>query len=572
MPHTASLAVAAFFGIAATSTPVSAQQGCIAPPRLRSAHMSLYQTSALGEWYTAHKQLQCALDVLRHGAETYPEAAPIHYAYGLALMGSSGRAATALAELQEAVRLDPQFDGAFLALGMLAHDHGDRVEALKQWQRAAELNPGSVTALDWIAKARMEAGQYTGAMDLLATAPEDEDLAVDFLVAASKASLQGKGVAAAERALGSHPGWKRLRMALATVLVQQNRYEDALALLRTTMQDGPTSTDLNLLNLRVLLLTGDTEAARPIAERLLHQEPDSFDALYLGGLLDRQTGEFDEALPLLQQATKLQPTHFDAAFNLGVVYAKLHRTEDAKRELLYAATLPEAGAEVHFHLAAVLRTLGDASGAEAERKRYQQQLAARAQHDEIVSLSAQAAQKLQAGDGRGAAEIERTILGKAPDQAVHWYDLALALEQVGDTEGATTALEHAVQLRSEFAVAWNRLGYLRARAGDMKGAEAAFEAAIKTAPQYAEAENNMGSVLVGTGRDQDAQVYFRAALAANPRLFDAWVNLAASLAAIGRLHEARGAAQSALGLQPGNPEVQRLLAMLNSSSAASGPH
>lgn len=527
---------------------------------------------ALGDWFTAHNQPQCAADAYRRGLQANPRSAPLHYSMGMTLF-TEGKLASASEEMQQTVSLDPAFDRAFLVLGIIAHDRGDRDGALKQWENAAQLNPGSITALDWIAKTRIEAGQYTEAMDLLATAPDSEDLAVDYLVAASKASLQEKGIASAQRALDSHPDWKRLRVALATVLVQRNRYEDAMTLLRAALKDDPDAVDLQVLTLRVLILMGDTDAAQPYADRLLVEEPGGFDALYLSGLLKRQDGQVAAALPLLERAAALQPDHFDVCFNLGIVYAKLHRVQDAKAELLHASKLPEASAEVHFQLASVLRAAGDASAAEAEMKLYQQQLAVRARHDELVSLSAQAAGKLQSGDTAGAAEIERSILGKFPEEAVHWYDLGLVFDRLGDLQGETVALEHAVQLRPGFAMAWNQLGYLEERRGEVKQSELAFRAAIGSAPQYAEAQNNLGSLLAMAGRDHEAEPYFRAALAANPRFVDGWINLAASLAASGDYIGARKAADRAVGLQPANPDAERLLQMLASAPAsAAGLH
>ena len=546
-----------------------AERGCAPPPSSQAASHTTEDYGALGDWFAAQHQPQCAVDAFHRGLQDSPRSAPLHYSLGMVLL-SEGQRSAAAAEMQKTVSLDPHFDRAFLVLGIIAHDRGDRDGALQQWQRAAQLNPDSVTALDWIAKTRIEAGQYTEAMDLLAGTQGSEDLTVDYLVAASKASLTEKGISTAEQALAAHPGWNRLRTALATVLVQRNRFEDSLKLLRSAREAEPGSVELQTLTLRVLLLMGDTDAAQPYADGLLAAEPGTFDALYLNGLLKRQSGDFAEALPLLKRAVALQPNHFDARFNLGIVYAKLHHLAEAKQELLRASTLPDATAEVHFQLASALRSSGDASAADAEMKVYQQQLAARVEHDELVSLSAQASQKLQAGDAQGAADIERSILGKSPEQAVHWYDLALALDKLNDLAGEITALQHAVQLRPDLAIAWNQLGYLCARSGDPGQAEAAFRAAIAAAPQYAEAQNNLGSLLAEAGRDGDAEPYFRAALTANPRLFDAWINLAAILATGGRYDEARAAAKRAETLQPGNPEARRLLQML-ADSPTPGP-
>ncbi len=50
----------------------------------------------------------------------------------------------------------------------------DRQLALDEWEHMLQLDPTSAVALDWMAKARIEAGQYTAAIDLLRTANRDQ--------------------------------------------------------------------------------------------------------------------------------------------------------------------------------------------------------------------------------------------------------------------------------------------------------------------------------------------------------------------------------------------------------------
>lgn len=538
-----------------------AETRCTLPPELHSPMTSASGYGALGNWFAEHGQAQCAVQAFQHGVEFQQDSAPLHYSLGMALY-AVGRPEKASAEFERTLALDPNFDRAYLTLGVLAHDRGDTEAALKDWETAARLNPTSPVALDWIAKTRIEAGQYTAAADLVRTAPLNEDLAIDLLVADSKASLYEEAISSGQNALSAHGDWQRLRIALATVLVQRNRSEEALSLLSAARQVQPDSLELQVLYLRVLVLMGDTETALPYAIRLLQQHPGNFDALYLAGLLERQDGEYEAALKHLQAAALLQPKHYDVQFNLGATLAKLHRPEQAKVALEHAATMPDASPEVHFQLAGVLRTLGDTTAAETQLKLYQQKLGERARHDQLVSLSAQASRKLAAGDAAGAAEVERSILKAFPEEAVHWYDLSLALDRLGDVAGERKALEQAVHLRPVFAMAWNQLGYLALRAGDEARAEAAFRTAVSSAPQYAEAESNLGSLLAQGGKDAEAEAHFRSALDANPRYTEAWINLAASLASRERFAEARSAAESALKLEPGNAEAAQLLHML----------
>jgi len=70
-------------------------------------------------------------------------------------------------------------------------------------------------------------------------------------------------------------------------------------------------------------------------------------------------------------------------------------------------------------------------------------------------------------------------------------------------------------------------------------------------------------------------VRFRSAVSANPRFTLAWVNLAATLASQSRFAEARVAVESALKIDPTDPDALRLRKMLanapSGSASSTGP-
>jgi tetratricopeptide (TPR) repeat protein len=528
-------------------------------PKTKPGSAAAYQE--LGNWSERNGQPGCAVDAFHQEVLRNPESASSHISLGSALE-AAGRSEDAARELRRAIELEPSSQVAHLDLGVLEHDRGNQAEALVQWEEVVRLDPGSVRALDWIAKTRIEAHQYTAAVDLLSTAPDTEDLAIDRVVAYSQAAFYEQAIAAGERSVEGHADWLRLRMAVATVLAQRNRYQEAISLLQKGLKAHPDEIDLQVLYLRILVLMGDLTKSETYATDFLKQHPDNFDGLYLNGLLNREDGAYPAALAHLQAAEALKPNHFDVHFNLGATLAKLHRIEEARTELERAATLDDSGPEVHFQLAGVLRSLNDAAGAKQQMELYQEKLRSRALRDQTVSLAAQAGQRLEAGDAAGAVEAESEILKILPDDAVHYYDLSLAQDRLEDFAAEQSALEHAVALRPDFAQAYNQLGYLAIRKGDSQAAEVYFHKAIASAPQYAEAESNLGSLLAKEGKDAEAEQYFRSAVAANPRYTEAWINLGASLAARSMFTDAREAVENALRVEPHNADAVQLLALL----------
>ena len=371
----------------------------------------------LGEGYLHNGQANCAVEAYRQEVLLSTDSAAAHIRLGSALQ-SIGDSEHASVELKRAVELDPASETGRLLLGVIEHDHGHPSEALAQWQEVVRLDPGSVKALDWIAKTRIEAHQYAAAVDLLTSAPDAEDLVVDRVIADSQAAFYEQAIATGEKSLELHEDWLRLRMVVATTLVQRNRYQEAISIIRKGLQTQPNDADLQVLYLRVLVLAGDMTQSKPYAGQFLKEHPDTFDALYLNGILDRQDGDYNSALLHLKAAAALKPDHFDVHYNLGATLAKLHQPDEAKVELETAMALDDSGADVHFQLAGVLRSLNDVADSKKQMVIYEEKLQKRALRDETISLTAQAAQRLAAGDATGAIEAENEILKILPEDAV----------------------------------------------------------------------------------------------------------------------------------------------------------
>jgi tetratricopeptide (TPR) repeat protein len=517
--------------------------------------------NTLARYYQQTNQLPCATITLQKALKQTPNSPILNYSLGITLY-AQGQRQPAEAALSKSLKQDPNQPQAHLALGVIAHESNRPTEALTHWETALLLDPNLITAIDWIAKARIEAGQYLEAAEVLHTAPEDEELLLDLVVADNKSGLFDEAITRSQQAIAAHPDWQRVPTALATVLVQRNRYEEALAVLKNARETDSEDPSLALLYLRVLVLKGDASTAAPLGQQLLQQHPNDFDLLYLNGLLERQQGAYESATKHLQAAAALNPNHYDTRYNLGFALLKLHRPEEARTQLEQAITLDPTAPEAHFQLAATLRDLDQPEAVQQELAAYQQRMQTRAKHDRDMALFADAAQKLSSGDTAAAISLYAEVTTDAPTDPQAFYNLAMALDRSSDLRGERISLEQALKLRPTYAAAMNQLGYIASRENDTAAAEAWFRKAIAAAPQFAEAESNLGALLAGTGREPEAEQHFRAAVAANPRYADAWINLAATLASQSRFSEARAAAENAVHIAPHNSDAAQLLRSL----------
>ena len=530
-------------------------------------HPSPENWAALGGWFGEQHQYVCAVPAFRAALKIEPASASLHYYLGLTLQGS-GESEAAIAELQRSIELDPGQLQPRLVLGVAFNATGRTAESQEAWENALRVDPNSLIALDWLAKARISSGQFDAAIELLNSAPPDESLTLDLALAYSQSNEFDKAIDTLEAAVAKAPTDPRLDAALATVYVQSHRYQDATNLLRAAANLHPDDPTIRLLYLRVLVLQDDDSDAEPIAKRMLEQHPNDFDALYLSGVIENDQQQFAAAAEHLKAAVAINLDHYDAHFNLGVALSHLGQNQASREQLEKAVALDPSQAEGHFHLAQVLRALGQTAEAQAQLKLYQDCQQAIIKLALGQTKAGQAAQALKDGHADQAIPLYREAIEAQPQNASFEFDLALALDRTGRPENLPeerAALEKAVQLQPGFAAAENQLGFLAARAGDTLAAEQHFRSALASLPRYADAANNLGTLLGQEGHDTEAEACFRSALSANPRSVQAWVNLAATLASESRFQEARAAVESALRVDPQDSDALRLRQMLSTA-------
>jgi tetratricopeptide (TPR) repeat protein len=551
-----------FSGRCAMATPPA----CRGPERLEQQvrnHPAAAAWAALGAWFGEQQQFICAVSAFQAAVRLDPHYARFRYFLGITYY-SAGKTDLAIAELNRAARLDLHDTHSRLALGTALNKAGRGVEAEAAWQEALQIDPASVTGLDWLAKSRIARRDYAGAIDLLRSAPTDEDLTLDLSLAYSNAGDLDTAGSVLSDATRAKSDSMRLATALATVLARAHRYEEAISALKTALAAHPNDPGLQLLDLRLLVLKGDYESARPLEQRLLAASGDNFEVLYLSGLVEREDREFTAANEHLRKAVTLDPQHYDARYNLGVVLARLQQPQSALTQLQLAIKLDPNQAEAYFQLAQVLRTLGHTDQSQAQLNIYRQKMLAAERHDISITKSSEAAQSLKTGDAARAVELYREAIAADPENATLHYNLALALGRTGDVAEERAALGEALALNPNLSQAEDQLGILTAKNGELAVAEEHFRRALRITPHFAQASINLGTLLGQQGKDREAEQQFREALASNPRSVEGWTNLAATLASEARYTEARDSAQNAIRIDPTDTSALQILKMLGS--------
>jgi tetratricopeptide (TPR) repeat protein len=525
-PRTSSLLIAIFAlavrgGLCAPVTPA-----CAKPPALAArlhSHPDPQAWIDLGNWFGEHQQFACAQQAFRSGLRLAPGSAQMNYLLGLSFYESQDFD-QAIAPLEHSVKAGPSILKPHLLLASIYTRSARPMDAEAEWRASLLIDPSSTLALHGLSQALLAQGKIADEIAFLHTVHRDDDLTIDLAVAYARNGALEQAVDTVSTAVEATPDSVKLVNTLVTLYIKVSRTFDAQKIAEKSYRLHPDDFSAQISYLRTLVVNGDWGPAMPLGKKVVAENPHSFDALYLEGVLERQSGDYTAARQHLLAAAAMDPSLANLHENLGITLSRLHETADAKTQLEQAITLGDKDPETHFELAAVLRSLGDADGARQEMVRYQAAVKEKDAGSLAVSKASEAALALDKGDTQRAVALYREAFIATPKNALLGYKLSVALDKAGDTDGEQAVLEQVIAIDPTIALAQNQLGYLDSRRGDYPSAESHFREAVTSAPAFTQA----------------------------------WISLAATLGMESKLPEAQQAIASALHLDPQNTEAQQL--------------
>lgn len=301
----------------------------------------------LGQLLIAGGRAREAIPFLERAAAKDP--ANYENAYDLALANAeAGNYASARDEAAKLLVAHDQADLHHL-LGDVDEKLGDSLEAVRQYQRAAELDPSESHLFDW------------GAELLLHHAPEP---AMEVF---SKGNRLFHGSA-------------RMLLGLGAASFARGDYDEAV-------QRICRASDLNPNDSVPYQFLGKIEEAQnqpsPDLVEKLHRfvtlQPNSADAnyYYALGLWKLRNGahgkgSITEVVSLLKTALKISPQHAAAALQLGIVHSEEGANSEAISDYRKALDADPGMEEAHYRLAQAYRQIGNSEKAKEELRLYGQ--------------------------------------------------------------------------------------------------------------------------------------------------------------------------------------------------------
>jgi len=258
---------------------------------------------------------------------------------------------------------------------------------------------------------------------------------------------------------------------------------------------------------------GRLAEAEQLYRKVLAQQPDHADALYLLGRLAAQVGRYGIAADLIGQAVALRPDFPEAYCDLGVALYGTGQLDEAICAYRQAIALRPQYADAYSNLGDALKVKGQAEEA--------------------------------------IAACRHAVVLRSNFPEAH-YNLGNALTMKARLDEAIIAYRQAIALRPNYPEAYGNLGVALCGKGQLDEAIAAYRQALAQRPNYAEAHNNLGDALKVKGQLDEAIAACRQSIALRPANPDAYNNLGNALRLNGQLDEAIAAYRQAVALSPGN--------------------
>jgi len=355
-------------------------------------------------------------------------------------------------------------------------------------------------------------------------------LAARYLESAEPALLNARALAPTD------PRWPyylghlyRLRGALEPAAAS---FRDALVL---RADDVPARVWLA----SVYIDEGRYDDADPLLAAVLQRDPQSIAALYHAGRLALARRDFHKAVSNLEAALRHDPAAPALHYPLAMAYRGVGRDADADAQLR-------------------LRDQRNVEIAPADP--LMDQLAALL--DGPQAYEVRGTDALNRGDWPKAAEEFRKGMDRAPANPLLRHRLATALFMMGNTAEAERQFEATVQTSPQYAPAHYSLAVLFESRGDEAAALEQYNAAVKYQPTYTQARLRLARVLRRSGRAADALSHIEAVMQLDPRVDEAPLELAITLVRLHRYAEARDRLDAAMRSYPQQLAFPRALARL----------
>lgn len=411
-----------------------------------------------------------------------------------------------------------------------------------------EVEPDNPEALRAAALQLARAGQHDDAMNMMEQVLLlQDDTHFDLLALTALQADSATRTSMLENLqslLQRHPGNAQLSFAAALLLQEEQRSEEALAVLdehtrhnrtaasimlqsrlhaelgepdqaidvlQTGVRDFPNDNRMRLLLARMLVNNGDHQAAITHFRELARQNPDDDEVRLALALVELESGNTDAAIGELQELLEIDPTHGAAAYHLGAAHEQAGHWEAA------ISTWQSIGAGEEY-LPSRLRIIRLLVERQRTAELTEIMHSERTRHPQLApELFLLEIEALISVDPQQAMQRANQALEQLQYDSRLLYTRAMLADRLGNPAGLETDLRLIIQREPENAMALNALGYTLAdRNEQLDEALQLIEKAHDLMPEDPAIMDSLGWVHYRLGNLDRAEQLLREAFAAFP--------------------------------------------------------
>jgi len=483
----------------------SAGYGQVAPEVLREAtahDQKAREFLAERDWKAAIAEFDQALRLDRSRADTL-------IGLGIARWGG-GDHAGAIQAFQQAVSLDPASPDAHFNIGVAWKELGETAKASEELKAALRIKPGHLAANLEYAMLLQESGQLEQAVTeyqrVLKTNPNSAEahnwLGVAYL---QKNSLQ-PAIGEFRQAIRLKPNYVRAHNNLGSTLAQAGDLEAGIGALRQGLIYAPEDLQLRINLGMALRSKGDSDAALAQFESLIKENGDSAELLHQYAQTLRQKGDLQGAIQTFEKTLVLSPEARETYYGLG--QALKEAAASAKRE--QRKPLRPAPAQ---GVADLMKEAAQAmAGRDLPRVRRVLEKAIETDPSYAEAYNLLGFTLGKQGDLGTAIDRLKQAVVLDPQSAEAHYNLGVALWFHNERETAGKELDESLRLNPAAAAVYGFRGMAYRESGDLNGARRTLFRAIALAPDNAVPYFDLGVVFLRLGQLPHAIGQFEAGL------------------------------------------------------------
>jgi len=450
---------------------------------------------------------------LTEALRRYPTSPAVRNFLGV-LEAGEGRYTEAERRFREAVRLVPQYTDAYLNLGRLYQEHGEKdtqaaTKALAAYQAILRYQPDHSEARFQSAALLQAMGEFGRSLDELRRLPP-ADQERPAALAVRLADHAGKGERAeADAAAGkllARGGFDELDVRpILPVLAAHGRGDLAVSLIEDLRRRGRASSD-DLQRLGLLReKDGRLVEARVRLEEAARDRPDSVPLLLDLARVAQKAGDRQGALGYLAHARALEPANARVHFLFGMICVELDLGAEAYNSLKEAVRLDPENAAANYAMGAVALHRKDPSEAIPYFRKYAELEPKEARGPFAIGVAA-----FQARDYETARRLLVPAAERPATAAGANYFLARMARAEGELEEALRLALRSVEANPSYADPWSELGLLYLRLGQPGKAEEALRRCLELDPEHYLGNLHLGMLYAQTRdpREQEQRQRF----------------------------------------------------------------